>query len=726
MKVAVLYNKREINPTDVINVFGMPTKETYNPKTVEKVATALEKGGHNVRVIEGNMYVAEQLRDFMPKVISGERPGMVFNMAYGIQGQSRYTHIPALLEMLGIPYVGSGPSSHAIALDKVLTKVIFMRHSLPTPRFWVFSSPNESHEDIIYPVIVKPKMEAVSFGLRIVDNRQDLVEAVAYIIQEFQQHALVEQFIAGREFAVGVLGNPATGQEILPIVEIDLQGDPNAIQSETDKKKKPRGKFCPASLPEAKTKEIANLTREAFNALGLYDFARVDYRMDQEGNLFLLEINSMASLGLTGSYVHAAGVAGYDYDALVNRMLDHAALRYFGENYLKDDDEKEDRIDVSDPIHVQIRGYLRSQISTIEDYLQQMVLINSHVYNVESVNSLGKWISKRFSQLGFHRQVYPQTEVGNIIYYSNHSEENNDILLLVHIDNLYDYQSYTPYYHERGRIYGSGVAESKGGVAIILAALQALQFTQTLEKICCGVLLTTDDSLGGKFSKNVIAEKSQQSNCVAGLKYGGLQGEIVTSCCGEYRYRIEMTNIKDGQKEETPDVVVTMCEKVLAWKKLTSSEQGVTVTVTGHSAQTKSGRGADHALASVSLRFNSKKQAKLLDKQIRDITDENKAENIQIQIKRIARRLPVIENDDNRAFFKKVKKLAKKLEVRAQPAHRDRPSDICHAQEGVAVLDGLGPVGGDIQSSNEYIMRDSLIDRATLLAMIILRSNEPS
>ena len=249
MKVAVLYNKREINPTDVINVFGMPTKETYNPKTVEKVATALEKGGHNVRVIEGNMYVADQLRDFMPMVVSGERPGIVFNMAYGIQGQSRYTHIPALLEMLGIPYVGSGPSSHAIALDKVLTKVIFMRNNLPTPRFWVFSNPNERYEDISYPVIVKPKMEAVSFGLRIVDNDHDLAEAVAYVIKEFQQQALVEQFIAGREFAVGVLGNPATGQEILPIVEIDLEGDPNAIQSEIDKKKKPRGKTLSGQYP---------------------------------------------------------------------------------------------------------------------------------------------------------------------------------------------------------------------------------------------------------------------------------------------------------------------------------------------------------------------------------------------------------------------------------------------------------------------------------------------
>ena len=111
MKVAVIYNKREILDSDVINVFGMPTKERYNPGTVERVAAALENGGHNVRVIEGNKDIVDNLHHFMPRVIAGDRPGMVFNMAYGIQGQSRYTHIPAMLEMLGIPYVGSGAAS---------------------------------------------------------------------------------------------------------------------------------------------------------------------------------------------------------------------------------------------------------------------------------------------------------------------------------------------------------------------------------------------------------------------------------------------------------------------------------------------------------------------------------------------------------------------------------------------------------------------------------------
>ena len=114
MKVAVVHNR---DRSGVINVLEIQNNETYDPTTVEAVANALESAGHNVRVIDGNMHIVEQLQDFMPKVIEGERPGMVFNMAYGIQGVSRYTHVPAMLEMLGVPYVGSGPQAHALALD---------------------------------------------------------------------------------------------------------------------------------------------------------------------------------------------------------------------------------------------------------------------------------------------------------------------------------------------------------------------------------------------------------------------------------------------------------------------------------------------------------------------------------------------------------------------------------------------------------------------------------
>ena len=130
MKVALIYNETVIDPNDVINVFGMTTKEHYSSKAVERVAQALEKGGHTVKVVEGDIHLSDELREFMPKVVAGENPGMVFNMAYGIQGQNRYTHVPAMMEMLGIPYMGSGPAGHAVVQDKVMTKIVLQKNKL--------------------------------------------------------------------------------------------------------------------------------------------------------------------------------------------------------------------------------------------------------------------------------------------------------------------------------------------------------------------------------------------------------------------------------------------------------------------------------------------------------------------------------------------------------------------------------------------------------------------
>ena len=367
MKVAIIYNK---DFTRVINTFGMQNKEKYNPKTVKMVADALEAGGHNVEIIDGNMYVIESLQSFMPKVVDGERMGMVFNMAYGIQGESRYTHLPSMLEMLGLPYVGSTPAGHALALDKVITKIIMQKHGIPTPNFWVFNSADEDMTLVEFPVIVKPKMEAVSFGLKVVYNVEDLREAVHFIISEFEQQALVEQFIRGREFAVGLVGNNPV--EAFPVLEIDLDNNPDAIQTVDNKRQMPRQKICPAPLPDECAAEMKRWSIAAFKALGLRDFARVDIRLDENNKVYLLEINSMASLGATGSYPYAAQVAGYDYKALVNKMLDVAAVRYFASRAF---DEKSTGKRV--PAHVRIRGFLRSRQTVVEELVKKMMNNNT-------------------------------------------------------------------------------------------------------------------------------------------------------------------------------------------------------------------------------------------------------------------------------------------------------------------------------------------------------------
>jgi D-alanine-D-alanine ligase len=333
MKIAIIYNK-EISK--VINVFGIQNKEIYNPNTIKQVTMSLEEGGHNVAMIDGDMHVIEQLQDFMPKDLKSEKMGMVFNMAYGIQGESRYTHIPSMLEMLGIPYVGSSPSGHAMALDKMITKIILQKYDIPTPAYWIFSDRNEDFTQVDFPVIVKPKMESVSFGLRVAYDVAELKEAVQHIVTEFKQPALVEQFIRGREFAVGLLGNNPI--EVFPILEIDFGGDPDAIQTLENKQSTPRNKICPAQITEKDVTEMTRLSISAFRALQLRDFARVDFRMDENGKVYILEINSMASLGPTSSYTKAAAVAGYNYTVLVNKMLDVAALRYFTSTEVPVDD----------------------------------------------------------------------------------------------------------------------------------------------------------------------------------------------------------------------------------------------------------------------------------------------------------------------------------------------------------------------------------------------------
>jgi D-alanine-D-alanine ligase len=360
----------------------MQNQESYDPKTVERVASALEKGGHNVRIIDGNINVIEQLHVFMPRVVQGEQSGMVFNMAYGLQGVSRYTHIPSLLEMLGIPYVGSSPAGHGIALDKVTTKVMIQAAGLPTSPYWVFYDANQIPDDLPYPVITKPKMEAVSLGIEVVHNKADLENLIAKLVKEFHQPILVEQFIPGREFAIGLLGNK--DPEIFPLLEIDLAGDPNAIQSLEDKLKKPKSKICPSIIDENLANELRRLTKEAAKVLGIYDFCRVDYRLDNEGNLYILELNSMASLVVTGSYVQAAKVAGYTFEAMVNRMLDVAVERYFGgqqmDQVVVHESESKSK---KDPLRVRLRSYLRGNLGTIEDDLSNMVEINSFVENIE-------------------------------------------------------------------------------------------------------------------------------------------------------------------------------------------------------------------------------------------------------------------------------------------------------------------------------------------------------
>ncbi|MBA4461933.1 MAG: ATP-grasp domain-containing protein [Nitrosopumilaceae archaeon] len=716
MKIAIVYNKKTIEEKDVINVFGMMTKEHYSEKTVEKVAKSLEKGGHSVKVIEGGMSFIDDMKDFMPKVVAGERPGMVFNMAYGIQGQNRYTHVPAMLEMLGIPYVGSGPEAHAVVQDKVMTKIVLQKNHIPTPGFWVFSTPEDEFDDLVFPVIVKPKMESTSMGMEVVENWDDLRRAVAKQIEKYSQEILVEQFIPGREFAVGLLGN-GTHVEVLPIVEIDLGGDPNRIQTITEKKNKPLDKICPAKITEEQENEIKRISLKSFKKLGINDFARVDFRMDENGNVYVLELNSMASLGVTGSYVHAAKTAGYTYDSMINKILDVAAMRYFGESYLHPHEASPETIE-SQPLRSVIRSHLRSHLTSNEKFLEQIVNNNSNVHNIENVNRLAHTIIKRLENLGFHSQDYREFDVGNMVYLKNHDSETNDILLLSHLDTWYENRDFTPFYKVGNKLYGSGIAESKGGILVMISSLQALRFARKLKKIKCGILLISDDSLGGRYSNKLVHDVSNVSNYIVDLKWGTKEGGVAISCSGVTRYHIDMVHIR-RPNETVKEVIPDMCSKVVSWKKISHGTSDARITISNFSAQTSYGRAPDYGKLLLESRYVSAEQGKIFDSEIRRIAKKKLSTNLDVHVAKQVTRAPLEKTERIEQFFQIIQKLAKSAEIKIKSEHRFAPSSLCDVSEDKPMIGSMGPIGSDYRTPNEHIFRDSIVDRGILLALTI-------
>jgi D-alanine-D-alanine ligase len=599
MKVAIIFNK---NRTGVINQFGMQNKEKYNPRTVRRIADALEQGGHNVRIIDGNMRVIESLHEFMPRVLEGERMALVFNLAYGIQGESRYTHVPAMLEMLGIPYVGSGPEGHALALDKVITKIIMQKHGISTPDFWVFSTAVEDMSEVRYPVIVKPKMEAVSYGLKIVNNENDLREAARFIINEFQQQALVEQFIRGREFCVGLLGND--NLEAFPLLEIDLEGDPDGIQTAGDKLRKLREKVCPALVSKNLADEMVRLSKKAFRVLGLRDFARVDIRMDENENIYLLEINSMASLGLSGAYVNAAQVAGYDYMRLVNKMLDVAAVRYFSESFLAEETTEIKKTAKKPSLSVRIQGLVRSRQERTEKLLKKMVNMNTYVRNVEGVNALGSLIWQNLSALNFNQQVIPQVEVGNILLFSNVSDNQYDVLLLAHLDTSIPFKKQQNYRETEQRLCGTAIWGNKGGLATMILAFQALRFVRLLRNIKIGVLLTSDNALRGKFARDHVERIANRANVVIGLKGSSLDSSVVTSRSGAAIYTCQMNLAKAEKADHVAKAVTAFLRLLTGWAELTNEPEGVVVSPNDVDMKSNISDFFAQGEASLSVRYN--------------------------------------------------------------------------------------------------------------------------
>ena len=313
------YKFKEGDPLDANAEFDHPT-------TIDVIGKAIAANGFKVKKIGNAVDLLEKMDNLGVDI--------VFNISEGLTGRNRESQVPILLEMAGVPFVGADALTLGLTLDKVMAKKIFIAEGIPTPRCFEVNSAESlvNHDHCKFPLIVKPRFEGSSKGLSEssrVENADELKKQVDFITRTYKQPALVEEFISGQEFTVAIVGNE--NPEIMPVVQIKIDG-----------KLKLNDKFytfaritsdrleyiCPAKITQDLKKKLDDLALRVYRSVECRDFGRVDFRVDNDGKPYVLEINPLPSLSTEDVFMLIAKNIGITYEQMLGRILNSALIRY--------------------------------------------------------------------------------------------------------------------------------------------------------------------------------------------------------------------------------------------------------------------------------------------------------------------------------------------------------------------------------------------------------------
>jgi D-alanine-D-alanine ligase len=306
---------------------------------IEQLGDALRSLDHTVATL-----VVDRDVEVLAAGLRREAPDIVFNLAESFRGKSALeSNVAALLNLLGLKYTGSSPAGLLLAGDKSLTKKVLRFHGIQTPEFaTLYRGAVDWAGDLTFPVIVKPPQEDASLGITsasVVHDLKDLFSRIDELQSEYQQPVLVEQFVEGREFYVGVLGN--ANAEALPVIELDFSGFPAGKPriasweakwgddgTGTGDEYAGTKSIFPEALDEDLAARMQTVAVEAFHALRLRDYGRIDLRVSPAGEIFVIEVNPNCYLERESEFSRAAAKHGLSHAALVARILELATARY--------------------------------------------------------------------------------------------------------------------------------------------------------------------------------------------------------------------------------------------------------------------------------------------------------------------------------------------------------------------------------------------------------------
>ncbi len=319
MKIALVYAEYKEMTEEIEKI--NPNADTHMENIVKSITDALTSNGHEVIKVPANI-------DLLRNIIEIDGLDCIFCHYAPMENLNLQGNVFAALELLGIPIVGSGMFTQALGLSKETTKVILRSIGLPTAKSQVFMTPDDKLSDELaqrFPLFVKPEAEAASVGVEAdsyVENEEELRKTLNRIFSEVNPPILVEEYLPGREFTVGVLEeDPVIA---IPVMELKFSEDATTeFQSLETKLEKSLIKEVPAKIDDALAKEMQDMAIKAFKALKCDVYGRVDFRLDKHGRPSIIEFNTMPGLEKGKSFfADSCEAIGISYEELINKMVD--------------------------------------------------------------------------------------------------------------------------------------------------------------------------------------------------------------------------------------------------------------------------------------------------------------------------------------------------------------------------------------------------------------------
>lgn len=326
-RVALVFNLRR---KDVGDPDYEHEAEFDSQRTVDALRKTLESFGLGVIPIEANKQLMENLKE--------SKVDVVFNIAEGSNKRAREAQVPAICDLLGIEHTASDATCLAITLDKAITKKLLSQDGILTPQYRLYQGGSRGVEPgLRFPVICKPNHEGTSKGIGdtcVVSSQEELDQEASRQWKKFREPILCEEYIEGREFTIGVLGSSTL--KVLGPMEIvfNTRGGKYPVYSFEAKHVEPTDNpifslQCPVSLGREMDRKISAFAKKCFTSLGCRDVARIDFRVDNRGNIFFIEINPLPGLAPGFSdLVILAERSGMSYESLIRRILTPAIQRW--------------------------------------------------------------------------------------------------------------------------------------------------------------------------------------------------------------------------------------------------------------------------------------------------------------------------------------------------------------------------------------------------------------